>query len=80
MAPALTGRPARTASSWLRATLLTLLGVAVGIIGSRYLLVGSALSPLPWGIVAGLIGNTSRSRRSTISAAASYGFASRPAS
>lgn len=75
MAPALTERPARTASSWLRATLLTLLGVALGVIGSRYLLVGSALSLLPRGIVAGLIGYTSRSRHSTISAAASYGFA-----
>lgn len=55
--------------------LLTLWGVVLGIAGARFLLVGSALSLLPWGLTAALTGYTSRSRGSTISVAASYGFA-----
>ncbi len=70
-----TGRPARTARPGLRMLLLVLLGVALGVTGARYLLVGSALSLIPWGFVAALIGYTSPSRTGTTTAGAGYGFA-----
>ncbi len=71
-----TGRPARTARAGLRPlVLLAVLGVVLGVTGAKYLLVGSALSLIPWGLVAALIGYTSPSRARTTTAGASYGFA-----
>ncbi len=74
------GRPARTAPAGLRPLVLLVvlgvgLGVVLGVTGAKYLLVGSALSLLPWGLVAALIGYTSPSRARTTLAASGYAFA-----
>ena len=53
---------------------LGLLGGVLGIVGARYLLVGSGWSLLPWGLVALLIGVFARSRRQAVVEAGSYGF------
>ncbi len=69
-------RPARTAAAGLRLlVLLVVLGVVLGVAGAKYLLVGSALSLIPWGLVAALIGYTSPSRGRSTLAASGYGFA-----
>ncbi len=70
------GRPARSAAAGLRPlVLLVLLGVVLGVTGAKYLLVGSVLSLLPWGLVAALIGYTTPSRARATLAASGYGFA-----
>lgn len=49
-------------------------GVILGIIGSRYLFVGSWLSLIPWGIVGLLIGSFCVSKKEAIINGAVYGF------
>ena len=51
-----------------------LVGIALGIIASRYLLVGSFLSLIPWGIAGLLIGLWCSSYREAILIGACYGF------
>ncbi len=50
-----------------------LVGALLGVIGSRYLFVGSALSLIPWGIVGLAIGYWS-TRRSSMLNGGVYGF------
>jgi hypothetical protein len=51
-----------------------LVGIALGIIASRFLLVGSFLSLIPWGIAGLLIGLWCSSYREAILIGACYGF------
>ena len=51
-----------------------LIGIVLGIIGSRYLFVGSALSLIPWGIAGLLFGLWCPTYRETIAIGALYGF------
>lgn len=52
----------------------SLLGIALGIIASRYLLVGSALSLIPWGVAGLLLGLWCPTYRTAASTGALYGF------
>ena len=51
-----------------------IVGALLGVIGSRYLFVGSALSLIPWGIAGCLIGIWSDTRRQSILNGGLYGF------
>jgi hypothetical protein len=51
-----------------------LVGIAFGIIGSRYLLVGSFLSLIPWGIAGLIFGFWCRSYREAFTVGGVYGF------
>lgn len=51
-----------------------LIGVLLGIIGSRFLFVGSALSLIPWGIVGLLLGWFSKNRKKAKINGIIYGF------
>ena len=51
-----------------------LVGIALGIIASRYLLVGSFLSLIPWGIAGLLFGFWCLTYPTAISTGAFYGF------
>ena len=51
-----------------------IVGALLGVIGSRYLIVGSALSLIPWGIAGFLIGYWSDTRRQSILNGGLYGF------
>jgi hypothetical protein len=51
-----------------------LVGIALGIIGSRYLFVGSALSLIPWGIAGLLFGMWCPTYRQAFAIGALYGF------
>ena len=51
-----------------------LVGIALGIIASRYLFVGSALSLFPWAIAGLLIGLWCPTYREAIAIGALYGF------
>lgn len=55
--------------------LLALLGVVLGLACSRYVLVGSGLSLIPWALAAFLIGSRGRSTRRAVVDAAAFGFA-----
>jgi hypothetical protein len=52
-----------------------LLGAVLGLLGAKYVLVGSGWSLLPWGLVALLVGFTAGSRRRAVVDAGIYGFA-----
>jgi hypothetical protein len=52
-----------------------LLGAVLGLLGAKYVLVGSGWSLLPWGLVALLVGFTAGSRRRAAVDAGIYGFA-----
>ena len=54
---------------------LVLLGAVLGIVGARYVLVGSGWSLLPWGLVALLVGVLARTRPQAAIDAGMYGFA-----
>jgi hypothetical protein len=54
--------------------LVAVLGAALGLIGARYILVGSPLSLIPWGLAALLIGYFSTSWKGTIGSGALFGF------
>jgi hypothetical protein len=49
-------------------------GIALGIIGSRYLFVGSYLSLIPWGIIGLLIGLWCQTYPEAVWSGAVYGF------
>ncbi len=51
-----------------------LVGIVLGIISSRYLLVGSALSLIPWGIAGLLFGLWCLTNREAIPIGGLYGF------
>jgi hypothetical protein len=51
-----------------------LVGIVFGILSSRYLLVGSALSLIPWGIVGLLLGIWCLTYKNAIVTGALYGF------
>jgi hypothetical protein len=51
-----------------------LVGIVLGITGSRYLFVGSALSLIPWGIAGLLFGLWCPNYREAIAIGALYGF------
>jgi len=51
-----------------------LLGVALGYLGARVVLVNSALSLLPWGLAALAFGVVIRGRALALTAAATFGF------
>ena len=51
-----------------------IIGIILGVIGSRYLFVGSALSLIPWGIVGVLLGWWSTNRKEAIVNGSAYGF------
>ena len=53
---------------------LVVLGTVLGLLGARYLFVGSGLSLIPWGLVAVLTGVLSPTRRAAVAGAAAYGF------
>jgi hypothetical protein len=57
----------------LRLVLVVVLGIALGLIGARFVFVGSWLSLIPWGIVCIVIGLISRSWRATVLFAAVFG-------
>jgi hypothetical protein len=50
------------------------IGAVLGIIGSKYLLVGSSLSLIPWGIINILIGWFSQTNKWAIINGVAYGF------
>jgi hypothetical protein len=54
---------------------LVLLGAVLGILGARYVLVGSGWSLLPWGLVAVLVGVLARTRGQAAIDGSMYGFA-----
>jgi hypothetical protein len=58
-----------------RLLILTGLGAVLGVMGARFVLVGSGLSLLPWAVAAVLIGLTSPSYAGAIKGAARFGFA-----
>lgn len=58
----------------MRLLLGMLIGLMLGIIGSRIFFVGSSISLLPWGIVGLGVGLFSRSKREALFNGASYGF------
>jgi hypothetical protein len=58
----------------LRRGALVLLGGLLGVLGARYLLVGSGWSLLPWGLVAVLAGISADSRRQAALDGGLYGF------
>ena len=60
---------------WWRPTVLALVGAALGVIGARYVLVGSGWSLLPWGLAALLVGVLAGSRRVAALDGAVFGFA-----
>ncbi len=64
----------RVASGWRYAGLVAL-GATLGLLGARYVLVGSGLSLVPWGLVAVLVGVLAHSRRAALAGAAAYGCA-----
>ncbi|MDR3574409.1 MAG: hypothetical protein P4L50_11130 [Anaerolineaceae bacterium] len=51
-----------------------LVGIALGLIAARYLLVGSALSLIPWGITGVLFGLWRLTYRAAVLTGAVYGF------
>lgn len=59
----------------LRLLLLTCLGALLGLIGSRFIFVNSALSLIPWGASSFLIGYSIRPRQSALVSAGVFGFA-----
>ena len=64
----------RVASGWRYAGLVAV-GATLGVLGARYLFVGSSLSLVPWGLVAVVVGVLAHSRRAALAGAAAYGFA-----
>ena len=60
---------------WWRPTVLALVGAALGVIGARYVLVGSGWSLLPWGLAALLVGVLAGSARLAALDGAVFGFA-----
>ena len=69
------GRPLAVERHWLRALPAVLAGAVLGVVGARYVLVGSALSLLPWALVGLLIGRLAGSRAAAVGSGAGYGFA-----
>ena len=53
---------------------VAVVGIILGIVASRYLLVGSGLSLIPWGIIGLLIGVWCPTYRQAIYVGALYGF------
>jgi hypothetical protein len=51
-----------------------LVGIFLGVIAANFLFVGSALTLIPWGIAALLIGYFSKGRREALLNGAVYGF------
>jgi hypothetical protein len=62
------------ASGWRYAGLVAL-GATLGLLGARYVFVGSGLSLVPWGLLAILVGVLAPSRSAALAGAAAYGFA-----
>ena len=60
---------------WWRPTVLALVGAALGVIGARYVLVGSGLEPAAVGPAALLVGVLAGSRRLAALDGAVFGFA-----
>jgi hypothetical protein len=57
-----------------RSLVAALVGIILGITGSRFLFIGSALSLIPWGIAGVLIGLWCPTYRGAIANGALYGF------
>ncbi len=70
-APTEAHRRART--GW-RYVGLAVVGAALGLLGARYVFVGSGLSLIPWGLVAVLVGVLAPTRGAAVAGAAAYGF------
>jgi hypothetical protein len=64
----------RVPTVW-RYTGLVALGAALGLLGARYVFVGSGVSLVPWGLVALLVGAFAPSRRAALAGASAFGFA-----
>ncbi len=58
----------------IKTVISIVVGAGLGIIGSQYLFVGSALSLIPWGIGGLVIGAWSDNRRASILNGFCYGF------
>lgn len=69
-----TARPRPMLDTGVRFFVLIALGASLGVLGARYLLVGSALSLIPWGISSIGIGWLSTTRYRAIRDAAVFGF------
>ncbi len=61
-------------NAWRYAALVAL-GATLGLLGARYVFVGSGVSLVPWGLVALLVGAFAPSRRAALAGASVYGFA-----
>lgn len=59
----------------MRGLVAVLAGAALGVIGARYLFVGSWLSLIPWGIAGLALGLWCTTLRQAISVGAAFGFA-----
>ena len=64
----------RVLNRWRYAGLVAL-GATLGLLGARYVFVGSGVSLLPWGLVALLVGAFAPSRRAALAGGSAYGFA-----
>ena len=58
----------------LRGIFAAALGVILGLIGARYIFVGSSLSLIPWGLAAVIMGYFSTTWKTTIGGGALFGF------
>jgi hypothetical protein len=56
-------------------TAMVVAGVALGLVGARYVFVNSGLSLIPWGLASVLIGVVASTRKQAVVDAASFGFA-----
>ncbi|MCU6480652.1 MULTISPECIES: hypothetical protein [Arthrobacter] len=65
-------KPPRTTFLW--PILAAALGALLGLIGARYIFVGSALSLVPWGLAALIIGLLSKTWATAASRSALFGF------
>ncbi len=64
----------RSARTGWRYVGLAVLGAALGLLGARYVFVGSGLSLIPWGLVAVVVGVLASTRGAAVAGAAAYGF------
>jgi hypothetical protein len=58
----------------MKQLLAALAGIVLGVIGSRYLFVGSFLSLIPWGIAGLLLGFWTHRPREAVAVGGLYGF------
>jgi hypothetical protein len=52
----------------------TIIGTVLGVIGSRYLFVGSGLTLIPWGVIGIVLGWWSANRKEALVNGSVYGF------